>query len=405
MARIPLILLVAILLWTLGSGTRGANAASDFEAFLDELWPQAQSRGVTRATFDLAFAGLAPDPGVLAATRSQPEYSKSMQAYLSSSVSPGRVAAGQRNAARWGDTLAAIEREFGVDRFVILAIWGVESDYGSYKPTKNVIRSLATLANAHYRDPLFRDELLAALEILEGGHVTPDAMMGSWAGALGQCQFLPSSFLNWAVDFSGDGKRDIWSNVPDVLASIASYLRAHGWSAELPWGFEVVIPPGFDYQRSRASFQEWAALDVRRTDGGRFPEQRNAILFFPAGAGGPAFLVTDNFVVIKRYNDSDAYALAVAHLSDRLRGLAPIQAPWPAIDPPLTRDERIALQRALAQLGHKINDFAGHLDFDLRDVVRALQAKAGKLPDGYPDRALLDLVRAKSQPTATKKVD
>src|SRR5262249_16668046 len=158
-----------------------------------ELWPQAQLQGVTRATFDQAFAGVELDPSVLAATGRQPEYSKSMQAYLASSVSAGRIAAGQRNLARWGDTLAAIEKEFGVDWFVILAIWGVESDYGSYKPTKNVIRSLATLASAHYRDPLFRDELLAALQILQAGHVTRDAMMGSWAGALGQCQFLPSS--------------------------------------------------------------------------------------------------------------------------------------------------------------------------------------------------------------------
>jgi membrane-bound lytic murein transglycosylase B len=404
MAPKSLILLFAVVLSAFGAGTDTAGAASGFEAFLDELWPQAQMRGVTRATFDQAFAGLAPDPSVLAATRRQPEYSKSMQAYLASSVGAGRVAAGQRNAARWSDTLAAIEKEFGVDRFVILAIWGAESDYGSYKPTKNVIRSLATLANARYREPLFRDELLAALKILEAGHVTRDAMTGSWAGALGQCQFLPSSFLSWAVDFSGDGRRDIWSNVPDVLASIASYLRAHGWSAGLPWGFEVVLPEGFDYRRSRASFQEWAALGLRRADGVRLPVERDAILFFPAGAAGPAFLVTDNFVAIKRYNDSDAYALAVAHLSDRIRGLAPIQALWPALDPPLTREERIALQRALAQLGYKINDFEGHLDFDLRDVVRAVQVKAGRVPDGYPDRALLDLVRVESQPAATKKV-
>jgi membrane-bound lytic murein transglycosylase B len=406
MARRSLISLFAILLGVLGAlgaGPRDAGAGGELDAFLNELWSQAQQQGVTRPTFDLAFTGFAPDHNVLAATGRQPEYGKSMQAYLASSAGTGRIAAGQRNAARWATTLDAIEKAFGIDRFVILAIWGAESDYGSYKPTKNVIRSLATLANAHYRDPLFRDELLAALQILEAGHVKPDAMMGSWAGAMGQCQFLPSSFLKWAVDFSGDGKRDIWSNVPDVLASIASYLRAHGWSAGLPWGFEVLIPNGFDYRRSRASFQEWAALGLGRTDGVGFPEQGEAILFFPAGAAGPGFLVTDNFVAIKRYNDSDAYALAVAHLSDRLRGLPPIRTPWPALDAPLTRLERITLQHSLARLGYRIRDFEGHLDFELRDVVRALQVKMGRVPDGYPDRALLDLVR--SQSAATKKAD
>jgi len=385
----------------------GDSAATDgFQSFVEDLWPQVQSRGVSRATFDSAFTGVTPDPRVLAATRRQPEYGKPLQAYINSFAGPARIAAGQRSATRWNDTIAAVERAYGIDRFTILSIWGAESDYGAEKPQWDVVRSLATLAHARYRDDVFRDELLAALQILQEGHVSRDLMLGSWAGAMGQCQFLPSSFLQWAVDFSGDGKRDIWSNVPDVLASISHYLIGHGWTPGMPWGFEVVVPPRFDYRRSRGSFQEWAALGVRRADGGPLPDRYNAILFFPSGAGGPAFLVTDNFIAIKRYNDSDAYALAVAQLADRLRGLGPIRATWPPHDMPLSRVQRISMQHGLAQLGYNVADFQGHIDFDLRDAIRDVQAKAGKMPDGHADLSVLELIlsQARSQPAATKKI-
>jgi len=402
MARIWLIITLVL---APGVAIAGDRAPTGFGSFLDELWPQAQARGISRATFEAAFSGVEPDPRVIAATRHQPEYGKPLGAYINSSAGQARIAAGQRRAARWGDTLAAVEKLYGVDRFVILSIWGAESDYGVEKPRWDVIRSLATLAQAHYRDDVFRDELLAALRILQEGHVSRELMVGSWAGAMGQCQFLPSTFLQWAVDFSGDGRRDIWTDVPDALASIGHYLRGHGWIPGVPWGFEVAVPRAFDYRRSRGSFQEWAALGVQRVDGGSLPDRRDAILFFPGGADGPAFLVTDNFVAIKRYNDSDAYALAVAHLADRLRGLGPIRAPWPAHDVPLSRDQRIAMQRRLAQLGYKVGDFQGHIDFDLRDVIRDVQLKAGRVADGYPDRGLLELIlsQAQSHSAATKK--
>jgi membrane-bound lytic murein transglycosylase B len=400
MARIwPLLALLFML------AGQAAGTPANFESFLDDLWPQAQSRGITRATFDAAFAGIDPDPRVLAATRHQPEYGKPIGAYIDALVGPGRIAAGQRNAMRWNETLAAVEKTYGVDRFMLLSIWGVESDYGAEKSGWNVIRSLATLAQARYRDDVFRDELLAALQILQEEPATRGALVGSWAGAIGQCQFLPSTFLQWAVDFSGDGRRDIWGNVPDVLASIGNYLRGHGWTAGLPWGFEVALPTAFDYRRSRGSFAQWAALGVRRVDGGSLPDRDDAILFFPSGADGPAFLVTANFVVLKRYNDSDAYALAVAHLADRVRGLGPIRTAWPAHDTPLSRDQRMAMQRALAQLGYNVTDFQGHIDFDLRDAIRDVQARAGRVPDGHADRAVLELIfaQARSQPGATKK--
>jgi membrane-bound lytic murein transglycosylase B len=397
-ARLWLILALAVVPDVARAAGDSASTGG-FQSFVEDLWPQVQSRGVSRATFEAAFAGLVPDPRIIAATRRQPEYGKPL-------AGPARIAAGQRSATHWNDTLAAVERAYGIDRFTILSIWGAESDYGAEKPQWDVVRSLATLAHAHYRDDVFRDELLAALQILQEGHVSRDLMLGSWAGAMGQCQFLPSSFLQWAVDFSGDGKRDIWTNVPDVLASISHYLIGHGWTPGMPWGFEVVVPPGFDYRRSHGSFQEWVALGVRRVDGGPLPDRYNAILFFPGGARGPAFLVTDNFIAIKRYNDSDAYALAVAQLADRLRGLGPIRATWPPHGVQLSRAQRISMQHGLAQLGYQVADFQGHIDFDLRDAIRDVQSKAGRVPDGRADLSVLELIlsQARSQPAATKKI-
>ena len=215
-------------------------------------------------------------------------------------------------------------------------------------------------------------------------------MVSSWAGAMGQTQFMPTNVVDYAVDFSGDGKADIWTNVPDVLGSTANYLAKEHWKRGLPWGFEVSVPKGFDYMRSRASFAEWAKLGVRRTDGKPFPPSGPGILFFPSGANGPAFLATENYAVLKEYNNSDPYAIAVGHLADRINGAQPIKAAWPADDRPLSRDARIALQKKLSELGYKVLDFEGHIDFDLRDNIRAEQAKLGMLPDGNPTAALLE---------------
>jgi peptidoglycan lytic transglycosylase B len=363
---------------------------ANFDAFLASLWPDARARGITRATFDLAFAGIAPDPRVIAATRRQPEYGKPFGAYVNSIASPARIAVGKRKIFRWAKTLVAVEKKFGVDRWIIAAIWGIESSYGRDADHWDIIRSLATLAQAGYRTPYFRNELLVALLILQQGHITRAKMLGSWAGAMGQAQFMPSNFMDYAVDFSGDGRRDIWQNVPDVLASTANYLHKQGWRPKVPWGIEVVIPHGFDYRRSRASFREWAALGLKRAGGGKLPVVGDAILFFPSGARGPAFLVTSNFDVIKRYNNSDVYAVAVGHLADRLRGRGPIHTAWPPDDRQLIRDERIALQKKLSELGYKVHDFEGHIDFDLRDAIRKVQLKFGMIPDGHPTAALLD---------------
>ncbi len=227
------------------------------------------------------------------------------------------------------------------------------------------------------------------MKIMQDAHYPRRRMVSSWAGAMGQTQFMPSNIVDYAIDFSGDGRSDIWTNVPDVLASTANYLHKQHWQQGLQWGFEVNVPNGFDMMRSRASFAEWRALGVARADGRPFP-RGNGILFFPAGAKGPAFIVTPNYDVLKEYNNSDAYAVGVGHLADRLAGGPPIKTAWPADDHQLSRDARIALQKKLAALGYKVNDFEGHIDFDLRDNVRVEQKRLGMVPDGNPTTALLE---------------
>lgn len=357
-------------------------------------------RGLRRDVFVAALAGVSPDPGVLAMTRRQPEYTAPVGRYVASRIGAGNIAAGRRELANWSETLARIEEKFGVESSVLVSIWGVESNYGHVGGGRDIIRSLATLAFAGYRDKLFRDELLSALVILQSGDVPRSRLVGSWAGAMGQPQFLPSSFLDSAVDFSNDGRRDIWSNTPDVLASIANYLQKRGWQRGLPWGYEVTLPPGFDFGRSRGSFHEWAEVGLRRADGGVFPgdyAEANAYLLFPSGARGPAFLATENFVTIKQYNNSDPYALAVALLADRLSGHGPLRGRWPDNDSPLSREQRIELQHGLAAAGYKVNEFEGHIDFDLRDAVRDVQRSAGMIADGNPSLELLKLVRTRPQ--------
>jgi lytic murein transglycosylase len=360
-----------------------------FAAFLTKLWPDAEAKGVTRATFDRAMKGVTPDKRVIAATRRQPEYGRPFGAYVNAVVNRRRIADGKLKARQWAKTFDAVEKKFGVERWILLALWGIESDFGADKDRWDVFRSLATLAYIGFRDPYFRNELLVAMKIMQDQQFPRRRMVSSWAGAMGQSQFMPSNVVDYAIDFSGDGKSDLWSNVPDVLGSTANYLRKWNWRSDLPWGFEVTVPAGFDTMHSRDTFAGWRKLGVRRADGKPFPKDANGILFFPAGYKGPAFIVTENFAVLKEYNNSDAYAVAVGHLADRIRGGAPIHAKWPSDDHQLSRDARIALQKKLAALGYKVNDFEAHIDFDLRDNIRAEQKKFGMVPDGNPTTALL----------------
>src|SRR5690349_17117701 len=277
-----------------------------FEAFVADLWTDAQAKGISRATFDLALKNVTPDQRVIAATRRQPEYGKPVGDYVNAIVSNRRIADAQLKAREWTKVFDDVEKKYQVERWVLLALWGMESDFGTEKDRWDVFRSLATLAYTKYRHPYFRNELIVAMRIMQDSHFPREKMVSSWAGAMGQTQFMPTNFVDFAIDFSGDGRADIWRNVPDVLASTANYLHKWKWNSHLPWGFEVVVPNGFDYMKSRASFAEWRKLGLHRADGKPFPENGEGILFFPSGAVGPAFLVTENFAVLKEYNNSDA---------------------------------------------------------------------------------------------------
>ena len=367
-----------------------AAAQEPFANFVNGLWPDAQGKGVTRATFDLAMRGVTPDERVVAATKKQPEYGKPVGAYINALATRSRVGRGEQKAREWAKTFDAVEKKFEVERWVLLALWGMETDYGAAKDKWDVFRSLSTLDYVNYRHPYFRNELIVAMRIMQDGKLPRAQMVSSWAGAMGQTQFMPSNVVDYAVDFSGDGRADIWNNVPDVLASTANYLRKGGWKHALAWGYEVIVPPRFDYMQSRGSYDDWRKRGVRRADGKAFPANGDGILFFPSGARGPGFIVTPNYDVLKEYNNSDAYAIAVGHLADLLAGGGPFKSAWPADDHPLSRDARIALQKKLATLGYKVTDFEGHVDFDLRDNIRAEQKKFGMVPDGNPTPALLE---------------
>ena len=298
-----------------------AEAASpQFRAFVESLWPQAKAHGVRRATFDRAFKGVSEDPSVLALTHKQPEVVKTLAQYLSVAVSDTRVETGRGKAQEWKAVLARAGRTYGVDRSIILGVWGLESNFGSRMGDRSTIRCLATLAYAHYRGDYFRRELIDALKILDEGHVSAADMQGSWAGAMGQTQFMPSSFKTYAVDFNGDGHKDIWHDVADALGSTAHYLRKHGWRPGEPWGYEVALPAGT--ARLAGAHEHplayWARLGVTRADGTFLPTNGSASLMIPPGGGGRAFLVTHNFKVIKTYNNSTSYALAVALLGDKI---------------------------------------------------------------------------------------
>src|SRR3954469_17574772 len=285
--RLILAALLALFPTYAGAQDKEARPAADVKAFVRALWPDAEARGISRKTFDAAVSSLTIDSRVASATLRQPEFGRPVGAYVNGIATAQRISLASAKAAQWSDTLGAIEQQYGVDRWTLLAIWGIETSFGTNKGGYDVIRSLATLTLIGYRPDFFRDELLAALKVLDEGHIERPKMIGSWAGAMGQPQFMPSNFLELAVDFDRNGRKDIWGSVPDVLASIANFLKHWGWKAGAEWGCEIVLPQDFDYQRSRANYAEWAALGLKRPDGAPLPSEGNAILFFPSGATGP----------------------------------------------------------------------------------------------------------------------
>jgi membrane-bound lytic murein transglycosylase B len=379
-----------------GSSSAMAQDASEvrFQRFVQGLWPAARARGVSQATFNEAFRGVTPDPKIVALTKKQSEFVRPVWDYINGAISTQRLERGSQAAAEWSRTLDAVERTYGVPRSVVLGVWGMETNFGSFTGSIYVVRALATLAYTGYRGSFFKEELLTALQVLEQDHIDRSKMLGSWAGAMGQTQFMPSSFVKYAVDGNRDGVRDIWASVPDALASTANYLRQHGWEPGLPWGFEVKIPRGFDFRHLRQGFAGWQQLGLRRVDGKAMPRTGEATLFLPGGASGPAFLVTANYDVIKAYNSSDAYAMGVAHLGDRLMGGLPIQGAWPKDEPMLDKDQRQELQKRLAGLGFYQGETDGKFGSKTRDAVRNFQLRRGLTPDGYADLAVLRELRA-----------
>lgn len=365
-----------------------------FEAWRDGFRQQALAAGISPQTFDQAFAGLEPDPAVLTADRSQPEFTRPVWEYLAGAVSPARIRNGQGKLTQNAAVLQRIDSRYAVDAEAVVAIWGMESNFGSNMGERNVIRSLATLAYEGRRPEYAHGQLLSALRIIQHGDVPATDMVGSWAGAMGQTQFVPTTYDQYAVDFDGDGRRDIWRSADDALASTANYLQASGWKPGQSWGFEVRLAQGFDYAQAdmgiRKPISEWLRMGVQPV-GGRLPgnPQATASLLLPAGYRGPAFLVLDNFRAILRYNNSTAYALAVGLLSDSFKGLGRIEAGWPVEDRPLSRSERIALQQGLAARGYQPGNPDGIIGANTRAAIRAFQQSQGLPADGYPTPALL----------------
>ena len=366
-----------------------------FADFIASLRPMAETLGVSRKTFDHAFDGVAFDPSVVAETRRQTEFTVPMRDYIAAAVSPDRIARGRdraRAVAPWLDLAAKI---YGVDPAALMGIWGLESDYGTAQGTLGTIRSLASLAFVRFRDALFRDELLAALEILQEGDVAPRAMVGSWAGAMGQTQFMPSSFLEFAVDFTGDGRRDIWTSAPDAIGSTANFLAANGWKRGLPWGFEVKLPAGYSGPSGRKNKQPmsaWAARGIVRVDG-RGLGEGSAGLMLPAGANGPAFLVTRNFEAIFSYNAAESYSLAIAILAQRLAGGPGIITPWPTDDPGLSRAQRRQLQGLLAKHGYDVGEPDGAIGTKTKQAIADFEQKNGMPVNGRASQKVLEALR------------
>ena len=367
-----------------------------FAAFEAALWPDAQAKGITRATFDLALKGVTPDPRVIAATKRQPEYGKPVGAYVNDIASRGRIANGQRKAKEWMQTFDAVERKFGVERWVLLALWGIETDYGAEKDRWDVFRSLATLGYVGYRHPYFRNELIVAMRIMQDGHFARDKMVSSWAGAMGQTQFMPTQRRRLRHRFfrrrqerhldqrAGRAWLDRQLSAQGALeARPALGLRGH--RAE---GLRLYAQPRQlrGMGEARPAPRRRQAIPSFRSRHPVFSERRERACLLDDGK-----LST----VLKEYNNSDAYAIAVGHLADRMNGGPPIKAAWPADDRPLSRDARIALQKKLSALGYKVLDFEGHIDFDLRDNIRVEQAKLGMLPDGNPTAAFLERLGVK----------
>lgn len=409
LALLPLLLLAACAqapAENLPSATAPAALQTTAEKTLPSFadWRQAMrgeaiAAGIDAALFDRVFADVTLDPAVLKADSSQPEFTRPVWEYLDGAVSSSRIGRGRVLLAQHNTVLQRIEQQYGVEAQILVAIWGLESNFGNNIGSHSVIRSLATLAYDGRRQGFWRAQLLAALQILQNGDVPSERMIGSWAGAMGQTQFMPTTYNQHAVDFDGDGKRDLWSSSTDALASAAHYLQASGWQRGQPWGFEVSLPNDFDYALAdpdqRRTLAEWAELGIRPLAPTGTAANARASLQLPAGHRGPAFLLLDNFRSILKYNNSTSYALAIGLLADNLLRTSEIKGQWPRGERQLGRSERVELQELLAQAGFDPGPADGIIGANTRKAIRALQLQLNWPADGYPNTQLLQQLRTR----------
>jgi lytic murein transglycosylase len=376
------------------------EAAANFESCVAGMWGDAARRSITRANFERFTAGLQPDLRIMDLMDSQPEFTKSIWDYLDILVNDNRIAKGREVLAKYKPQFDAVEKLYGVDRFIIASIWGVESNYSTQMGDRSVLQSTATLSCIGRRQKYFRDEFLTALEILNRGDLRPEQMRGSWAGAFGPTQFMPTAFKRYAVDADGDGRRDVVDDAADLIASTANNLKKDGWQTGQTWGFEVVLPKGFNFMladRAKAmTIAQWEHLGLKRAGGQPFPHPaEKAYLLAPAGAEGPGFLMLQNFRVIMKYNPAEAYAMAIGHFADRLRGGAPFIQPWPRQERVLSRAERLELQQLLAQRGFYRGTPDGQLGGMTREALRGFQASIGTPADGFASSDMLEKLRGR----------
>ena len=378
-----------------------ALADAGFKKWVNGFYATAAKNGISERTYNAAFAGVSsPDPAVLEKARYQPEFKSQIWDYLDSRVNPYTVKIGREMAAKYGSTLGALERHFGVDRYVLLAIWSMESNYGAALETPERLHHVPTaLATLAYADPkrskYAKKQLIAALRMLQNGDVASKNLMGSWAGAMGHTQFIPSSYLLYAVDADGNGRKDIWHSVSDALATSANLLDKNGWQPGKTWGYEIAVPKGgAAYEGKTKTLAEWAKLGFTRPNGKGFRNGGDrAVLKMPGGSSGPGFLMTKNFFVIKRYNAADSYALAVGLLADEIAGYGGMRQAWPRPDGTLDIKEKFELQTRLQALGYYEGEIDGNFGSGSKAAITALQSRLGMQVDGEPSRRLLDALR------------
>ena len=387
---------------TNGTQSQASPQDSKFAEFIRDFRDTAYDAGIRHATYDAAMAHVTRKQSIEDLNLFQPEFSLPVWIYLDRAVSDRRIADGQQALTANARMLASVEAKYGVPKEFLVSIWGNESDYGRGGEPFNMFDALATLAYDGPRMDYARRELIAALKIMQQQNFAPERMTSSWAGAFGQTQFVPSTFLAHAVDGDGDSVIDLWHSSADALASAAAVLADAGWQRGAVWGYEVTLPKDFPYEQADIDTvkpaAEWRRLGVKTVGGAGLPASpENGAIYLPAGARGPAFLVSDNFKVILKYNNAASYALAVCTLADRIKGGASIQAPWPRDEHPMNRDERIAFQTALAKLGYDIGTIDGVLGRKARAATRDFQLKHAVPADGFPTEDLLTRIAIEAQ--------